>query len=98
VFVCSVSQGCQTFFVAYGQNPDKKWPKWLFFEKVMAKITKCFQVISIFIGVSNYLEGSIFFAKKCSFAKEASFYLKTAISAANLKLPVRPTTCLFLSK
>jgi len=26
-----------SFFVAYGQNPDKKWPKWLFFKKVMAK-------------------------------------------------------------
>jgi len=30
------------FSVAYGQNPDKKWPKWLFFEKIMAKITTCF--------------------------------------------------------
>jgi len=29
-----------------------------------------------------------FFPKKCGFAKEASFYLKTAISAVNLKLPV----------
>ena len=35
----SVMQGCQISFVAYGQNPDKKW---LFFKKVMAKITKCF--------------------------------------------------------
>jgi len=33
-------QGCQIFFVAYGQNSDKKWPKWLFFKKAMAKITK----------------------------------------------------------
>jgi len=33
--------------------------------------------------------------KKCGFAKEASFYPKTAISALNLKLPV--TTCLYLS-
>jgi len=66
------------------------------FKKVMAKIKKCFTVaISILIGVSNCLEGSIFFAKKCSFAKEASFYLKTAISTVNLKLPV--TTCLYLS-
>jgi len=47
-------------------------------------------VISIFIGVSNCLEDSmsIFFAKKCGFAKEASFYLQTAISAVNLKLLV----------
>jgi len=52
-------------------------------------------VISIFIGVSNCLEGSIPFAKKYGFAKEASFYLKTAISAVNLKLPV--TTCLYIS-
>jgi len=35
------------------------------------------------------------FAKKCGFAKEAIFYLKTAISAVNLKLPV--TTCLYWS-
>jgi len=35
-------QGCQIFFVAYGQNPVNKWPKWLFFDNVMAKITKCF--------------------------------------------------------
>jgi len=41
--------------------------------------------------------GSIFFAKKCGFAKEASFYPKTAIFAVNLKLPV--TTCLhYLNK
>jgi len=26
----TVSQGCQIFFAAYGQNHDKKWPKWLF--------------------------------------------------------------------
>jgi len=51
-------------------------------------------VISIFKGVSNCLEGSIFFAKKCGFAKEANLYLKAAISAVNLKLPV--TTCLYL--
>ena len=50
-------------------------------------------VISIFIGVSNCLESSMLFAKKCGFAKEAIFYLKTAISAVNLKLPV--TTCLY---
>ena len=35
-------QCCEIFFAAYGQNPDKKRPKWLFFEKVMAKTTKCF--------------------------------------------------------
>jgi len=22
-----IDQGCQIFFVAYGQNPNKKWPK-----------------------------------------------------------------------
>jgi len=52
-------------------------------------------VISTFIGVSNCLEDSIFLPKKCGFAKEASFYLKTAIPAVNLKLPV--TTCFSLS-
>jgi len=42
--------------------------------------------IFIFIGNSNCSEGNIFFAKKCGFAKEASFYPKTTISAINLKL------------
>jgi len=31
-----------------GQNPDKKWPKWLFFENVMAKITKCFNCVNFY--------------------------------------------------
>jgi len=36
----------------------------------------------------KFIKGSIiFFAKKCGFAKESNFYLKTAISAVNLKLP-----------
>jgi len=77
-------QGSQIFFVAYGRSPDKKWPKWLFFEKAMAKITFSLLVISIFIGVSNCLENSIFFAKKCGLSKKASFYLKTKNSAVNL--------------
>jgi len=65
----------------------------------MAKIrTFLAMVISIFIGVSNSSEHSIFFAKKCGcgFAKEASFYPKTAISAVSLKLPA--TICLYLSQ
>jgi len=62
----------------------------------MARITNCFNCGNFhFIGVSNCLEGSIPFAKKYGFAKEASFYLKTAISGVNLKLPV--TTCLYIS-
>jgi len=35
-------QGCQIFSVAYGQNHNKKSPKWLCFKKFMAKIMKCF--------------------------------------------------------
>jgi len=35
----TLAQSCQIFFVAYGQNHNKKW---LFFEKVVAKNTKCF--------------------------------------------------------
>jgi len=35
------------------------------------------------------------FCQNCGFAKEASFYPKTAIFAVNLKLPV--TTCFYLS-
>jgi len=30
------------FLLFYGQNLNKKWPKLLFFEKVMAKNTKCY--------------------------------------------------------
>ena len=29
-FAYSYDQGCQIFSLAYGQNPNKKWPKWLF--------------------------------------------------------------------
>jgi len=46
-------QGCQIFYVAYGQNSNEKWPKWLFFEKVMAKHTKCFKTMVIYIGDSK---------------------------------------------
>jgi len=54
-----------------GQNGcflKKLWPK---------SQTVLTMAISIFIGISNCLEGSIFFAKRCGFAKEAIFYLKT---------------------
>jgi len=66
-----------------GQNGcflKKLWPK---SQNVLT------MVISIFIDISNCLEDNIFFAK------ETSFYLETAISAVNLKLPI--TTCLYLS-
>jgi len=72
-----------------GQNgcfSKKLWPK---SQNVLT------MVISIFIGVSNCSENSIFFAEKCGFTKEARFYPKTAVSALNLKLPI--TTCLYLS-
>jgi len=42
-------QGCQIFFAVYGQNFDKKWPQWLLFEKVKAKITKCFNYGNFYI-------------------------------------------------
>jgi len=72
-----VHQGWQIFFVAFGQNPDQKWPKWLFLENVMAKITNVLTIaISIFIGVSNCLEGSIFFAKKMWFCQSNFLTLK----------------------
>jgi len=54
--------------------------------------------ISILVGVSKCLEGSIFFAKKCGLTKEASFYLKTEISAVNLKLPVTTSPLFILTK
>jgi len=57
----------------------------------MAKITTSFNYGNFHIHRCPKLFGR-HFAKKCGFAKEESFYLKTAISAINLKLPV--TTCL----
>jgi len=78
------------WFVVYGQNPDKKWPKLLFFEKVMAEITICFNYNNFHIHRCLKLveRQYIFCRKKCDFAKEASFCPKTAISAINLRLPV----------
>ena len=62
----------------------------------MAKMTKGFNFGNFHIHRCLKLFGRQYiFAKKCGFAKEASFYLKTAISGVNLKLPV--TTCLYLS-
>jgi len=90
------NQDCQIFFLAYGQNPDRNGQNGCLLKKLWPKSKYVLtMVISIFIDVSNCLEVSIFFAKKCGFAKEANLYLKTAISAVNLKLPV--TTCLYLS-
>jgi len=92
-----VKQGCQIFFLAYGRNPDKKWPKWLFFENVVAKITKCFNNDNFHVHrcLKLFQKAVYFLPKTCSFIKEASFYPTTAISAVNLKLPI--TTCLYLS-
>jgi len=58
------------FSVAYlmpGQNPDKKLPKCLFFEEVMAKITKCFNCGNFYIHRGLKLLGSLFFADKKKF-------------------------------
>jgi len=46
-------QGCQIFYVAYGRNSNEKWPKRLFFEKIMVKNTKCFKTMVIYIGDSK---------------------------------------------
>jgi len=74
----------------------KKWPERLFFEKVTAKITNCFNYGNFHIHRSQIVQKAAYCSlKKCGFAKEASFYPKTTISAVNLKLPV--TTCLHLS-
>jgi len=51
----SQDQGCQIFL----------WPKWLFFEKVVAKITKSFNYGNLHSdGKLKMFVGSIFFAKK----------------------------------
>jgi len=53
----------------------KAWPK------LQIVLT---MVVSIFIEVSNCLEGSTFFAEKLWFLRKNNFYPKTAISAMNL--------------
>ena len=90
-----IRQGCQIFSQLMANILIKKRQKWLFFEKVMAKITKCFNYSNFYIhSVWNCSESNIFLPKKCGFAKEASFYPKTAISDINLKLPI--ITSLFI--
>jgi len=65
------------FFVAYGQNTGKNGQNGCFLKKFRPKSQNLLTMaIFIFIGVSNGSEGSIFFAKKRGFAKEASFTLK----------------------
>ena len=69
-----IAQGNQGFFVAYGQNPDKKCPKWLFFENVMAKITKCFNYGNFHINWCIKLFGdSIFFVEEMWFCQRSKF-------------------------
>jgi len=41
--------------MAYGQNPNKKLPNWLFFDEVMAKITKCFNYGNFHIHRQGFL-------------------------------------------
>jgi len=63
--VSCTGQGCQIFSVAYGQNPDKKLPKWLFFENLMAKITKCFNYVNFcFHGVLKFFGRQYIFCRK----------------------------------
>jgi len=72
----AMGQGCQIFFIAYGQNLDKKWPKWLFLKKLWPKSQNVLSltiVIPIFTGVSKYSEGSIFFAQKMWFCQRSKF-------------------------
>jgi len=68
-------QGCQIFFVAYGQTPDKKW---LFFEKVVAKIAKCFNYCNFHIHRCLKLFGRqyIFCQKNVVLPKKQVFTLK----------------------
>jgi len=58
-------------------------------QKVMAKITKCFDYGNFHIHRCLKLFGRQYILlTKCYFAKGASFHPKTAISSINLKLPV----------
>jgi len=72
------NQGCQIFFVAYGQNPDKKWTKSLFFENAMAKITKCFNYGNFYIHRCLKLFGRqyIFCGKNVVLPKKQGITLK----------------------
>jgi len=73
--------GCQIFFIAYGQNLNKKWPNWLFFEKVKVKITKSFNYDNLHNhkGLKMFKKAVYFLPIKSGFAKEASFAPKLVV-------------------
>jgi len=79
-------QGCQIFFIAYGQNPDKNGQNGCFLKKVMAKITKSFNYGNFHIHRCLKLFGSQYiFCQKTWFCQRSKFYPKTAIFAVNIK-------------
>jgi len=98
-FVTNLLAGLPNNFRSfYGRNSNKKWPKWLFFEEILAKNAKCFYYGNLYnhsLGNSKYYEGTIFLPKRSGLAKEASFEPKTAISVMNSGF--RTTTCYSLS-
>jgi len=79
--VCVQQEGCQIFSVAYGQIPNKFFSKWLFFEKSMARNTKCLygNLYSLTIRDSKCLflyifaEGSIFLPKRSLLCQKSKF-------------------------
>ena len=59
----------------YSQNPDKNGQHGCVLKKLRQKLQNVLtMVISIFIRVSNCLEGSIFFAEKMWFRQRSKFY------------------------
>jgi len=64
-------QGCQIFFVAYGQRPDKNGQNGF---KVMAKITKCFNYGNFHIHRCLKLFGKQYaFCQKMWFCQRSNF-------------------------
>jgi len=87
-------QGSKIFFVADGQNPDKKWPKWLFFEKVIANIAKCFnygnfhihRCLKLFGRLYIFCRKNVVLPKKQVFTLIQQFLRKLKITCYNLLL------------
>jgi len=81
------AQSCQIFSVAYGQNLNKKWPKLLFFENVVAKITKCFTYGNLYNDRGLKMFGRPYlFCQKIWFSNRCKFWPQNSNFCHELKI------------